>query len=313
MIYRAVKTFLRKIYYKAKFNLLSSHRKEIEVMSAVDTVKFIIDNKCSVARFGDGELNMILRLLYGYDSSLESGFQNFSESLGQRLNEVLSSVKNQKNCLVCLPGCMFGTGTGYLRDYAAEFWESYSVKKFEKIFALLDTDYVYGDTNFSRFYLSHRDKSHTREYINFVSDIWAGRNILIVEGQKTRLGMGNDLFAKAKSVRRILCPPTDAWGAYDRILSSVRSEVKPLSEDEEDTLVICALGMTATVLAYDLSQMGYQAIDLGHIDIEYEWMLRGANKKVPIPGKYTNEAYAEVLDNLPGMKDYEKEIIKSIS
>jgi hypothetical protein len=47
--------------------------------------------------------------------------------------------------------------------------------------------------------------------------------------------------------------------------------------------------MTATVLARDLAHAGFQAIDLGHIDIEYEWMLRNATEKIAIPGKYTNE------------------------
>jgi hypothetical protein len=47
--------------------------------------------------------------------------------------------------------------------------------------------------------------------------------------------------------------------------------------------------MTATVLARDLAHNGYQAIDLGHIDIEYEWMLRNATTKIAIPGKFTNE------------------------
>lgn len=48
--------------------------------------------------------------------------------------------------------------------------------------------------------------------------------------------------------------------------------------------------MTATVLAYDLAKNGYQAIDIGHIDIEYEWMLMGATEKIPVPGKFTNES-----------------------
>lgn len=44
-------------------------------------------------------------------------------------------------------------------------------------------------------------------------------------------------------------------------------------------LVLIALGHTATVLAYDLAEVGYQAIDIGHIDIEYEWFLMRAPKK----------------------------------
>ena len=39
----------------------------------------------------------------------------------------------------------------------------------------------------------------------------------------------------------------------------------------KDKLFILALGPMATVLAYDLARLGYRALDLGHIDIEYEW------------------------------------------
>lgn len=31
-------------------------------------------------------------------------------------------------------------------------------------------------------------------------------------------------------------------------------------------------------------------MDLGHIDIQYEYYLRKADGKIAIPGKYTNEA-----------------------
>ena len=42
-------------------------------------------------------------------------------------------------------------------------------------------------------------------------------------------------------------------------------------------------------MAYDLYKLGYQAIDAGHIDIEYEWFLRKATKRIPIINKYVNE------------------------
>ena len=50
-----------------------------------------------------------------------------------------------------------------------------------------------------------------------------------------------------------------------------------------------ALGPTATVLAWDLFQAGYWAVDAGHIDLEYEWMRLGATEKVKVAGKYVNE------------------------
>ena len=79
---------------------------------------------------------------------------------------------------------------------------------------------------------------------------------------------------------------------------------------KKGSLVLIALGPTATVLAYDLVKQGYQAIDIGHLDIEYEWYLRGVNdEKVIIEGKYTNEVVggnivADVRDS-----KYEKEVV----
>ena len=60
-----------------------------------------------------------------------------------------------------------------------------------------------------------------------------------------------------------------------------------LSLTNKDDLLILALGPAATVLAYELSGER-QCLDLGHIDIEYEWFRMGATTKVAIPSKYVN-------------------------
>ena len=113
--------------------------------------------------------------------------------------------------------------------------------------------------------------------------IWKGRNLLIVEGEKTRSGIGNDLFSLSLSIRRILAPAEDAFNRYDCILHAIKCHA------HQDDLILLSLGMTATVLAYDLSNLGYQAIDLGHLDVEYEWFKMQAQKKVLLTGKYVNE------------------------
>ena len=43
------------------------------------------------------------------------------------------------------------------------------------------------------------------------------------------------------------------------------------------------------MFAYDLYKVGYQFIDIGHVDIEYEWYLKNATTKIKIEGKYVNE------------------------
>ena len=73
------------------------------------------------------------------------------------------------------------------------------------------------------------------------------------------------------------------------------------------------MGPTATVLAYDLTKYGYQAVDIGHTDIEYELYLRNATKIIPIPYKYVNEAkngninISDITD-----KNYNNQIIYKI-
>ena len=81
----------------------------------------------------------------------------------------------------------------------------------------------------------------------------------------------------------------------------------------KDTLILAALGPTATILAYDLCEKGYQAIDIGHLDIEYEWYLMGATEKVDIAYKSVNEVTGLINKNIEDenlKKEYESQIIK---
>ena len=78
-------------------------------------------------------------------------------------------------------------------------------------------------------------------------------------------------------------------------------------------MFILALGPTATAMAFELSEMGYQALDLGHIDIEYEWFLLGTDHKVPIQHKHVNECDSlGEADDSKLNEEYKKQIIQRI-
>ena len=81
---------------------------------------------------------------------------------------------------------------------------------------------------------------------------------------------------------------------------------------EKGVLFLIALGPTATVLAYDLSRVGYQAIDAGHVDVEYEWWRMRAKRKVKLERKYVNEA-ADGKQVADAGEEYSKQIIAKIS
>lgn len=84
-----------------------------------------------------------------------------------------------------------------------------------------------------------------QKIFSLLKKLWEDRNVLIVEGAQTRLGVGNDLFSNAKSIERILAPAKNPFDSYDKILSAIVTHCK-------EHLVLIALGPTATVLATDL-------------------------------------------------------------
>ena len=126
--------------------------------------------------------------------------------------------------------------------------------------------------------------------------------MIFVEGEASRLGYKNDLFENAESIKRIICPAKNAYEKYDEILTECKKQ-------NNDVLFIIALGPVATVIAYDLANTGYRALDLGHIDIEYEWFLKKADKKIPIKDKYVNEVRKGKTVTKLDDTGYKKEII----
>ena len=104
-----------------------------------------------------------------------------------------------------------------------------------------------------------------------------------------------------------MAPNKDAFAVYDDILRAV------CDMHERDQLVLIALGPTATILAADLSRKGIQALDVGHMDIEYEWFLRKVHSRVQISNKFVNEQFGnnEVMscDDV----SYKKQILMNVS
>lgn len=243
------------------------------VMTYEECIEFILANRASVSRFGDGELGVIR------GGSL--GFQEKNELLGERLKEVLN--RDDSDLLVCIPDTFEKLERYNIVEQ--NFWSAQHYFNRPRWHALLKTGKEYGSTFLSRFYSMEFDRKLSRRRIGLLKTLWDSRDIIFIEGKDTKMGVGNDLFDNAGSIRRILCPSRDAFAKYDSIIDFVKS-----MPHFDNDLYILALGPTATVMAVDLHDLGLQALDLGHLDIEYEWFRRGVTKKVPVTGKYSNEA-----------------------
>jgi glycosyltransferase family protein len=267
------------------------------IESVDETLNKILQDKCSIARFGDGEFGVM------FESRIH--FQRCSPALAQRLKETIAS--NTPALLVALVDT-FGSLDCHMQS-GIDFWRKWMSRKREMVYAYLDMNRVYYNALFSRPYvIFKKTEEHYRkcgEYFEKIKKIWAGRDVVICEGEGTRFGMFNDLLDSAKSISRIICPARSAFDKYDAILSAFDGV-------STDTLVLAALGPTATVLAYDLCRKGYQVIDIGHLDLEYEWFLRKSMAGTSLEFKYvdgTKEGRIICpLDN----HEYKRQIIKKI-
>ncbi|MGZ0876528.1 SP_1767 family glycosyltransferase [Priestia megaterium] len=263
------------------------------VKSTDETLSKMINDKCSVSRFGDGEFSLI------YGKSLL--FQPYSAELSSRLKDIIKS--NQKNHIVCIPNVF--KNLDWCMEKPKKYWEKYLSLNLNKIFKISDKEKAYYDSLVTRIYIDHIDKSKAEDGFKKFKKIWNKREVIIVEGQQSRLGVGNDLFDNVVSIERIICPTTNAFEKYEEILKGIK-------EHDKTKLVLIALGPTATVLAYDLSIEGYQAVDIGHIDIEYEWFLKKAVEKVPVKNKYIGEINGGTEVEEVKDQKYENEIITRV-
>ena len=269
-----------------------------KIKSAGETLDKILQDKCSLSRFGDGE--------FGIMNGSRIHFQNRSVKLAQRLKEVIAS--DISNLLIGLPPCF-----GSLDDYVPtviDFWRKWMSRKRQMAYSHLDLNRVYYNAFFTRVYmLYNKTDEHYKncsEYFETIKRIWAGRDVVLCEGEGTRFGMFNDLLDGAQSISRILCPARSAFDKYDEILSAF-NDISP------DKLVLAALGPTATLLAYDLCNKGYQAIDIGQLDLDYEWFLR---KEVvlgaPLEFKYVDGSSKGRKIRRLEDPEYKRQIVKRI-
>lgn len=240
-----------------------------KVLSDVATIEYLIEHKCSCARFGDGELMCLL--------GRGIKFQKSNEKLANMLKE----VKTTEKCLVCIPD--FYRFKNIKREEKV-FWKKCKIG-FKKAWTInFKGNKLLGDATFTRFYMRKKDTTNLGAYIKKLKQLWENCEVVFIEGENSRLGVGNDLFNNAKSIKRILCPSEDAFNKYDEIFEYVNENI------DKSKLLICALGPTATVLSFNLSKNGFRCLDLGHIDVEYEWFLAKATEKIALKYKYVNEA-----------------------
>jgi len=235
-----------KDYIKIQLCRVQLWRTPFCVDTALETCKKLAAG-ASVGRYGDGEFDVLLQ---------KDGrpFQPPDPQLGERLAQVLSLTREEAPGFeVALPR-MMATFRGYTHGQQY-FWTKVNREDGPKIIPLLRRD-RFLDAQFARVHIIKQSKARQRQHLAAIQSIWQDKDITVIESDSVKLGVGESLLDNARSVERIIAPSCNAFAWYDDILAAAKTVKK-------DRLLLIVLGMAATVLAYDLYQEGYHAVDFG--------------------------------------------------
>lgn len=186
----------------------------------------------NLARYGDGEL----KLARGADAKSQIG----DPKLAQRLLAILRAKSSK--CLVCIPNVESSTPK-------ADFWRQYGEDRYARLY---NSKRAYGSA-----FITRPDSApwiDCAQYWARVVDLWRGREVVLVRGSSKSLTAGD--LKHAAAVEEIIGPRQHAFAAYPELMNRLAGEKRR---------VLLCLGATATVLAYDLAELGVHAIDLGHV------------------------------------------------
>lgn len=262
----------------------------IKVHSVEETIDELIHTDKSMVRFGDGEITMIR----GRSLKLQKAEPEIVEGLKRVLGYQYDGL------MVTIPE-IFGDLSIYRKE-SRQFWRDhllFSRKIYERF---CNKDRTYYNTSVSRFYYALEDKSKCGQWIEGIRQIWKDKDVVVVEGERTHNGVGNDLLDTARSVERIIGPASDAYGKLDEIIALCK-------EYPKDRLFLVSLGVAAKFFAERVFLEGYRVLDIGNLDMEYEWYLNHAKRKEPVP---KHDIVGEQANEEAGYQIYLSQIRKRI-
>ena len=258
------------------FNEMQQHKLlslNADILNYNDSIDYIIDNKCSLCRFGDGEFNLI----NGGDVS----FQKYNPQLAQRLREILKSCFDSSdlnsNIRIAISRLYYNF-SDWNNLIFPRFFEEFVFVNEDFLAEVCNPKYTYISTEISQLYHIFREYDFA-SYFDHIKEIWKDRDIAIICGDRIFNNIENNIFDCAKSTEYIYAPTTEAFNQYDEILNKAKKNSK-------EKLVIAILGPTAKLLAWDLFTLGYQALDFGHIAKDYDSFMNKEPRNIESVTKF---------------------------
>ncbi|MFE7407777.1 GT-D fold domain-containing glycosyltransferase [Isoptericola sp. NPDC057559] len=215
-------------------------------MSYRETLTELAERDVSFARFGDGELRLMVDPLY------RLGFQVNSPELGTALRATLGE---QRQTL--------------LIGWPRAFWTAHNTSMWSVIWdevePLLPAGYRFGNSHVSR---PDCFQELGLEAVELWRKVWDGKHVAIVTGRGSRFDLIPELFDNLAGHEFVYSEPRNAFSDLDRLTDEV------LGRADVD-LCLVSLGPAGTILTDRLATGGLRTIDVGHISSSYANVFEG--------------------------------------
>ncbi|EDY19383.1 protein of unknown function DUF1792 [Chthoniobacter flavus Ellin428] len=220
----------------------------LDVAGETETLRAIRERCASIARYGDGELEIMI--------GGAISFQEQAPELACRLRRILREPR--PNFLIGIPN--FDALQIKTEDRKGS-WQRY-----RRMFSHL----VRRGAEYHSAFVSRPASIvglESAEYFAAWQTVWAGREIVVVH--HTTATAEHPMFRTAGRVNFEFCPAKNAFREYASVLERTAAHCS-----RPDVLFLIAAGPTAGVLAWDLAERGAQALDIGHLTAAYDEFLR---------------------------------------
>ena len=213
-----------------------------DVLTPGETLEIALKTR-SFSRIGDGEFNTIV--------GKRNSFNDVDQKLALRLKEICENGSDE-HCLVCLNNYKLEKGQG-----GYKWFLHHGTRNLEDVLAHVSfKKEKYGDAYFV-IRTTQKDGDLLQEGINRLKYLWNEQKILIVCNKKSPLIQDPlNIFDGVSQKEFLYIPDRNAFGSYDELVENIKKY-------DTSWRVYMEAGATASVLAWDLSHLGYQMFDMG--------------------------------------------------
>ena len=236
-----------------KWDVISFSQKDMEkyqqllqnypdILSKEETLEAAL-NICSFSRIGDGEFNTII--------GKRNSFNDADAKLALRLKEICENGSDE-HCRVCLNNYKLKKGhSGYT------WFLHHGTRYLEDVLATVTfKKEKYGE---AYFVLSNTQDKNGLNWkgIDRIKSLWNEQKLLIVCNKKSPLVQDQlNIFNNVLQKDFLFIPDRNAFDSYNQLVDNIKKY-------DTSWKVYLEAGATASVLAWDLSHLGYQMFDMG--------------------------------------------------